>query len=201
MEPFNTFIWKRILTQVGGVIAIAIVLGGFILAYNATYNNVVNLDQLVDERWARITHDMVERYGGIQGLMDLKPSLGSDVSAFDEVTRNMSRWGTALNEGNIGAISSATTNLEASLLLLSRVLEEHPEIAATREVQDFMATLEETEVRIAADSSSYNEGILKYNLAIDSFPASLWTYNWGFSRREYFTARIGTGEPPPVPVE
>jgi LemA protein len=201
MEPFNTFIWKRILTQVGGVIAIAIVLGGFILAYNATYNNVVNLDQLADERWARITHDMVERYGGIQGLMDLKPSLGSDVSAFDEVTRNLSRWGNALNEGNIGAISSATTNLEASLLLLSRVLDEHPEIAATREVQDFLATLKGTEVRIAADSSSYNEGILKYNLAIDSFPATLWTYNWGFSRREYFTAGIGTKEPPPIPVE
>ena len=36
MEPFNTFIWKKIFIQVGGVIAIATVLGGFVLAYNAT---------------------------------------------------------------------------------------------------------------------------------------------------------------------
>ena len=201
MEPFNTFIWKRILTQVGGVIAIAIVLGGFILAYNATYNNVVNLDQLADERWARITADLIERYGVIQGVMDLGPSLGSDVSALDEVGRNLSRWRTALNEGGIGAINTATTNLEASLTLLSGVLGRHPEVSATREVRDFLATLGTTEGSIAADRSSYNEGIRKYNLAIDSFPASLWASNWGFTGREYFTATIGDTGPPPVPAE
>ena len=202
MEPFPTFIWKRIFVQLGGVIAIAAILGGFVLAYNATYNNVSNLDQLADERWARITQDMMERYGGIQSLADdLRPSLGSDVSALDEVARNMSRWRAALNEGGIGTINPATTNLEASLSLLTSVLKEHPEVLASREVQDFTATLDVTEERLSAGRSSYNEGIQRYNEAISSFPASLWTYNWGFSQREYFTARIGTGETPPVPVE
>jgi LemA protein len=201
MEPFNTFIWKKIFVQVGGIIAVAVVLGGFILAYNATYNNMVNLDQLADERWARITHDLIERYGGIQDLMDLRQSLGSDTSALDEVARNLSRWRTALNEREIGAINPETTNLEVSLTLLSGVLERYPELTATRGVQDFLTTLGATAVRIEADRSSYNEGVQKYNRAIDSFPASLWTYNWGFGRREYFTARIGTMDPPPVPVE
>jgi len=202
MEPFDTFIWKRMLVQIGGVIAIAGILGGFILAYNATYNSVSNLDQLADERWARITQDMLERYRGIQSLADdLRPSLGPDTSSLDEVVRNLSRWRSALKEGDIGAINRATTNLEASLSLLSRVLEEHPEVVASRRVQGFMSTLEGTEGHITADRSSYNEGIQTYNRAISSFPASLWTYNWGFSRREYFTARIGTGEPLPVPVE
>ena len=127
MEPFNTFIWKKIFVQVGGIIAVAVVLGGFILAYNATYNNMVNLDQLADERWARITHDLIERYGGIQDLMDLRQSLGSDTSALDEVARNLSRWRTALNEREIGAINPETTNLEVSLTLLSGVLERYPE--------------------------------------------------------------------------
>jgi LemA protein len=190
------------LVQIGGVIAIAGILGGFILAYNATYNNVSNLGQLADGSWARITQDMLERYGGIQGLADdLRPSLGPDASSLDEVVRNLSRWRSALQKGDIGTINPATTNLEAPLSLLSRVLEEHPEVMASREVQDFMATLEVTEERISADRSKYNDGIQKYNQAISSFPASLWTYNWGFSRREYFTARIGTGEPPPVPVD
>jgi LemA protein len=202
MEPFETFIWKRMLVQIGGVIAIAGILGGFILAYNATYNNVSNLDQLADDRWAVITRDMLERYGGIQSLADdLKPSLGPDASSLDEVVRNLSRWRSALRQGDIGTINPATTNLEASLSLLSRVLEEHPEVMASRGVQDFMATLEVTEGRISVDRSRYNDGIQKYNQAISSFPASLWTYNWGFSRRDYFTARIGTGEPPPVSVE
>jgi LemA protein len=201
MEPFPTFIWKRIFVQLGGVIAIAAILGGFVLAYNATYNNVSNLDQLADERWARITQDMMERYGGIQSLADdLRPSLGTDVSALDEVARNLSRWRTAFSEGEIGTINPATTNLEASLSLLTSVLKEHPVVLASREVQEFMATLGRTEERLSADRSSYNEGIQRYNEAISSFPASLWAYNWGFSQREYFTAGIGTGEIPPVPV-
>jgi LemA protein len=202
MEPFDTFIWKRIFVQVGGVIAIAAILGGFVLAYNATYNTVVNLDQLADERWAGVTQDMLERYGGLPSIVDdLRPSLGSGVSSLDEVVRNLSRFRMALGEGEIGAINPATTNLEASISLLTRVLAEHPEVGASREIQDFMATLKGTEVRMSADRSSYNEAILRYNRAISSFPASLWTYNWGFSRREYFTARIGTGESPPVPTE
>ncbi|MDD1665506.1 MAG: LemA family protein [Methanomicrobiales archaeon] len=202
MEPFETFIWKRIIIQIGGVIAIAAVLGGFVLSYNATYNSVVHLDQLADERWSRLTSDMLERYGGIQGLTDdLRPSLRTDVPTLDEVAGNLGRWRTALSDGNIGTISTATTNLEASLSRLTGVLREHPEVMGSREVQDFMTTLEGTEQRLSADRSGYNEEVQGYNLAISSFPASLWTYNWGFSRREYFTAGIGTRESPPVPVE
>jgi hypothetical protein len=202
MEPFETFIWKRIFVQVGGVIAIAIVLGGFILAYNATYNTVVNLDQLADDRWAMIASDMVDRYGGLLSLADdLRPSLGSDASYADEVGRNMSRWREALREGEIGAINLATTNLEASLSRFTMVLEVHPELVTSPEVQDFMINLDNTEGRILADRSSYNEVTQSYNRAISSFPASMWTYNWGFSRREYFTAGIGSREPSPVPVD
>ena len=139
---------------------------------------------------------------GVQSLADdLRPSLGPEVSALDEVARNLSAWRAALNEGEIKLINPATNNLEASISLFTTVLKEHPEIMASREGQDFMASLEGTEGSISADRSRYNEGIQRYNRAISSFPASLWTYNWGFSRREYFTARIGTREPPPVPVE
>jgi len=202
MEPFTTFIWKRIFVQIGGVIAIAAILGGFVLAYNATYNTVVNLDQLADERWARIIEDMQERYGEIPVLVSyLGPSLGSDDPAVREVMRNLSHWNAALRERDIVKINPATTDLEASLSYLATSLKDRPEIEASIGVQDFKEILEGTEGSISADRSRYNEGIQRYNRAISSFPASLWTYNWGFSRREYFTARIGTTKPPPVPVE
>ncbi len=182
------------------MIAIAVVLGGFVLTYNATYNNVVGLDQLADGRWSLVTHDMEERYGGITALAaDIRPSLGSDASALDEVSKNLTPWMTAFRNGDIGQINPATTNLEVSLTYLAVVLKEHPEIAASREVQDFMGTLGRTEVRMSDDRSGYNEAIQRYNQAISSFPASLWTYNWGFTRREYFTARIGNIAPPPIP--
>jgi LemA protein len=202
MEPFTTFIWKRILIQVGGVIVIAVILGGFVLAYNISYNNAVNLDQQADEQWVRITHDLVERYGGIPALAEyLGSSMGSDVSALDQVTRNLSRWRVALSEGGIGKINTETTNLEVSITSLTMVLKGHPGIAASGGVRDFMSDLERTDADISADRLSYDEAVQLYNRAINSFPASLWASNWGFSWREYFTARIGTREPPPVPED
>ena len=200
MEPFTTFIWKRIFVQLGGVIAIAAILGGFVFVYNATYNNVAGLDQLADARWAQVARDMQERYGGIPALeAGIRPSLGADVSALDEVSKNLTLWQVALRNGDIRKINPATTNLEASIGYFSDILKAHPQAATSWEVQDFMGTLGRTGAQLSDDRSGYNEAIQRYNQAISSFPASLWTYNWGFLPREYFTARIGPTAPPPIP--
>jgi LemA protein len=196
MEPFEVYIWKRMLLQVGGVIAIAIILGLFVLAYNGTYHQVVNLDQQADERWSKVMGDLVERYGPIPGLAsDVEPSLGSDAPALESVTRDLGRWNEALSGGDMGRMDEATTNLEASLSALVPFLGEHPDLAASGEVREFLASLERTEEEAAADRVGYNEAVSEYNRAISTFPASLWTVNWGFSPREYFTAMIGGSEP------
>jgi LemA protein len=202
MEPFTTFIWKRIFIQIGGVVAIAIILGGFVLAYNATYNSIVSLDQTADERWARVAGGLVDRYEGIPGLVgDLRSLRGADSGVFDQVAANLSRWKAAFSDGKIAKIGTETTNLEVSISELARELDGHPEMGNFRTVQDFRAVLEETGTRLRVDQSSYNEGVRKYNLAISSFPASLWAENWGFPWREYFLARIAGREPPVMPSE
>jgi LemA protein len=202
MEPFDTFILRRMLVQVGGVIAIAAILGGFIVAYNATYAGVADLGRQADGGWAGITRDMAERYGPIPGLAaDIRTSLGSDATALDEASRNLSHWEAAMTEGDMGRINRATTDLEDSLSRLTLILKGNPGIWSSGEVQDFLAILERTEANISAGQSRYNEGVRDYNRAITSFPAGLWTENWGFAPREYFTARIGSRGPPPVPAE
>ena len=200
MEPFETYILKRILVQVGGVIAIAAILGVFILAYNATYNNIVNLDQVADTRWANLGSDLRERYQGIPGLAaEIRPSLGSDTSSLDELLRNLSHWDSAAGGGDTGQISLATTGLEASLSSFVSDLKGHPELEASGRVQEFLGVLGRTMARASADQAGYNEGVRQYNLAISTFPGALWAADWGFGERDYFTARIGSGEPPPVP--
>ena len=200
MEPFETFILKRTIFQLVSVIAISLILGGFLLTYHATYNDVANLDRRADKRWAQVTVDMQERYGGIPGLVtSLGTSPESDAMAIGEISRNLSAWETAMKEGDIRRINSATTNLEASLAVLTMAVKGHPEIESSPEVQSVLATIGETGGRLLADGSDYNEAIDAYNQEISSFPASLWAFNWGFSPREYFTARIGGAEPAPVP--
>jgi len=200
MEPFETYILKRILVQVGGVIAIAAILGVFILAYNATYNNISNLDQAADGRWTRLGNDLQERYQGIPGLAgEIRPSLGPDTSALDELLKNLSRWDSAVGGGDTGQISLATTDLEASLSSFVSDLKGHPELEGSDRVQEFLGVLESTGARASDDEAGYNEEVQQYNQAISTFPGALWAPDWGFGEREYFTARIGNGEQIPVP--
>ena len=206
MEPFDkpleTIQLKRIFLQIGGVIAIAAILGLFILAYQGTYRTVETLDRRAGERWVAVTRDLQERYAGIPELSaDLGPSLSPDDPSLTRVSRDLDLWEAAMSEGTMEDISRATTDLEESLLSLEEVLEESPSLAASGEAGEFLSALEATGERVSADRESYNEGSGEYNRALGSFPANLWTDNWRFSRREYFTAKIDGEEPPPVPAD
>jgi LemA protein len=202
MDPMDTYLARRIFVQVGGIIAIAAILGCFIVAYNATYAGVVHLDRDADARWAGILGDLEERYSGIPaGAAVLGTSPGSDAAALEEVTRSLDRWNTAVSGNDMESVNQATTDLEETLSHLVGILRSRPGPAASGEVQALLETLERTEGVISADRSGYNEAVREYNRALSSFPASLWAENWGFARRKYFTAGIGSGEPPPVPAE
>jgi LemA protein len=200
MRPFDGIIPSRLFLQVGGVIAIAIILAVFLLSYNATYTVVVTLDRQADGRWAEITHDLVERYREIPSLVAvLGPSLGPDTPALDQVTENLSRWNVALRDGGIGRLDPETVNLEAALGHLDRVLERHPDLLWSLEVLRFREGLDRSGAAIEADRAAYNEAVRRYNEAIGSFPATLWSENWGFVPRDFFTAELWERDAPPLP--
>jgi len=64
-----------------------------------------------------------------------------------------------------------------------------------------MITLEGTENRISTERMRYNEATRDYNRARRSFPGNIWAPGWGFEGREYFKAKVGAEEPPPVPID
>jgi LemA protein len=200
MGPSNTAFMKRLFLQLGGIIAVAVILAGFLLAYHSTYSTVVTLDREADGRWAGITHDLVERYQGIPSLAAfLGPSLGPDTPTLDEVSRNLSRWNTALREGGIGKLDPETANLEAALSRFVRVLEGRPDLRESREVMLFLQELDHSGAVAEADRAAFNQVIQDYNEAIGSFPATLWSENWGYVRRASFTAEIGERGTSPEP--
>ncbi|HTY53269.1 MAG TPA: LemA family protein [Methanomicrobiales archaeon] len=192
MDPFATFMWKRIIIQIGAIVAIAAVLGAFVLAYNAAYNQVAGLDQIADERWARLSLDLQERYAGIPSLgRAIGPSLGADHPVLDEVMADLDRWEAAMGKGDLGKIDIATANLEDSISRLVTAMQNHPGIVASTVPREFLDGLKSTGEAIPGDRLSFNDGVMRYNQAISTFPASLWVENWGFPARGYFNASIG----------
>jgi LemA protein len=194
MEPFDTSVVKRTLVQVWAVIAIAAILGTFIIAYHATYASVAGLDNRAGGRWAEVAGDLVDRYSGIPSLLTvLSQYQGPDAPPVQEVNRRFAAWKGAFISGGAGQVSRATSELEASLAQVRVFLEGNPEMASTGEAREFLAALAGTNEEIREDRLSYNEAVDEYNHAISTFPATLWSGNWGFVPREYFMAEPGNG--------
>jgi hypothetical protein len=196
----DAYFLKRIFVQIGGVIAIAAILGTFLVAYNATYASVADLDRQAGERWAKLAGDLVERYRGIPGLLSfLGQPAGPGAPDLREVSGRFGTWEQAFSAGDTVQLSRATADLEASLAPVTAYLQEHPELAAGEEAREYLAALAATASEIAADRQSYNDAAHDYNLALNTFPGTLWADNWGFAPMNSFTAQVGNQESPPVP--
>jgi LemA protein len=186
----------------GAVIAILAVVGGMIWLYYGTYNNLVALEESVDEKWAQVQQELQRRYDLIPRVVNAsKLYIQYEGSILENITRLRTQWASAMQTGDMDTINNATGEMESALSTLIVSVEAYPDLKASQVVQDLMVTLEGTENRISTERMRFNEAIRDYNSARRSFPASLWAVGWGFEGREYFEAKVGAEEPPPVPID
>ncbi|MCJ7424123.1 LemA family protein [Candidatus Bathyarchaeota archaeon] len=187
---------------IGAVVAILAIVGGMILLYYGTFNNLVALEESVDEKWAEVQQELQRRYDLIPRVVNAsKLYIQYEGSILENITRLRSQWASALQTGDMETVDNATDQMESALSNLIVSVEAYPDLKASQVVQDLMVTLEGTENRISTERMRYNEATRDYNRARRSFPGSLWASGWGFEGREYFEAKIGAEEPPPVPID
>jgi len=187
---------------IGILIALLAVAGIFVLLYYGTYNNLVGLEESVDEKWAQVEQELQRRYDLIPRVVNAsKLYIKYEGSVLQEITTLRSQWAAAMQTGNIDTINNATGNMEGGLSRLIAVFEAYPDLKAVQVVQDLMIVLEGTENRISTERMRYNEAVRDLNRSVRVFPANLWSSNWGFEKREYFKAKVGAEEPPPVPTD
>ena len=187
---------------VGAIVAVLVVIGAFVVLYYGTYNNLVGLEESVDEKWAQVQQELQRRYDLIPRVVNAtRLYLGYEASVFTEVTALRSQWAAALQTGDEEAINNATGNLENGLSRLIAVVESYPDLKASQVMLGLISELEGTENRISTERMRFNEAVRDYNRAVKLFPANLWSGGWGFEKREYFQAKVGAEEPPPVPAD
>jgi LemA protein len=186
------------------VIAAILVVGViFVALYYGTYNNLVGLEESVDEKWAQVEQELQRRYDLIPRVVNAsKLYIEYEGSILQNVTELRSQWAAAMQSGDVDAINDATGKLDSEVSNLIVVIrEDYPQLEAQKVVQDLIVELEGTENRISTERMRYNEAVRDYNRARRSFPANLWAAGWGFEGREYFEAKVGAEEPPPVPID
>ncbi len=186
------------------VIVIAILVVGviFVALYYGTYNNLVGLDESVNEKWGQVEQELQRRYDLIPRVVNAsKLYIQYEGSILQNVTELRSQWAAALNSGDLDQINDATTRLDSAVTNLVVTIENYPELKASQVVEDLIVELEGTENRISTERMRYNEAVRDFNQAQRVFPANLWASGWGFEIREYFEAKVGAQEPPPVPLD
>lgn len=175
------------------VIVIVVVL---VIAAIALYNNLVKLRNMVDNAWAQIDVQLQRRLDLIPNLVEtVKGYASHERGTLDEVTEARAA---VANAGTPAGKMEADNMLTGALKSLFAVAEAYPDLKANANFQQLQAELSSTEDKISYMSQSYNDTVMKYNTAIQTFPAVLFAGMMGFSQRESFDAVAGSDVAPKV---
>ncbi|MGA0237586.1 MAG: LemA family protein [Acidimicrobiales bacterium] len=150
------------------------------------YNNLVKLRNRIENAWAQIDVQLKRRWDLIPNLVETvkgyadheRETLEAVIDARNAATSASGPQESAANE-NI---------LSGALRQLFAVSEAYPELKANQNFLELQEELTGTEGRIAYARQHYNDQVLKYNTAIETFPAVVIAGALRFTEREYFEA-------------
>ncbi|MCI2241006.1 LemA family protein [Adlercreutzia faecimuris] len=178
---------------VGIIIAVIVII---VVAVVALYNNLVKLRNRVDNAWAQVDVQMQRR-------QDLIPNLVETVKGY---AAHESGTLSAVTEARAAVTQAATPQakmaaenaLTGALKSLFAVAEAYPDLKANANFQQLQAQLADTEDKISYMRQSYNDTVMAYNTAIQTFPAVLLAGAFGFTARPSFDAAAGAEVAPQV---
>jgi LemA protein len=174
-------------------IAIAVVAVLFLIA---TYNRLVRLRNRSENAWAQIDVQLKRRADLVPNLVEsVRAYAAHERETFQAVTEARAAAGRART---IEQRAEAENALTAALGRLLAVAEAYPELRATEQFQDLQRQLEETEEKIAVSRQVYNDTVLTYETARETFPTNLLAGMLGFGPREYFEVEGAAREAPQV---
>lgn len=162
---------------IGGIVLLAVVL-------IAIYNRLVTLRQRLKNAWAQIEVQLKRRYDLIPNLVStVKGYAAHEKETFERVTeaRNM-----AISAQNVQEQAGAENMLTGALRQLFALAENYPELKANTNFMQLQEELTNTESKIAFSRQFYNDTVLKFNTAIQRFPAVMVAGMFGFHQEVYF---------------
>ena len=171
-----------------GVLLVAVyVIGG--------YNNLVSLRNRFKNAFAQIDVQLKRRYDLIPNLVETaKGYMKHERGTLDEVTaaRNLAANANikaAQNPGDATAmkeLGSAETALTGTLGRLFAVAEAYPDLKANQEMIQLMEELTSTENKVAFARQAYNDSVMVYNTARETFPTNIIANTFNFTAAEMF---------------
>jgi len=176
--------------------AIFVFVVAIVVAAIALYNRLIVLRNRVDNAWSQIDVQLKRRYDLIPNLVEtVKGYAAHESGTFEKVTqaRNM-----AMSATGVAEQGAAENMLTGALKSLFAVAEAYPDLKANQNFLMLQEELSGTESKIAYARQFYNDSVMSFNTAIQSFPANVLAPMFGFAAREYFEIEEAAKETPQV---
>lgn len=176
------------------LIVLLVVIVVLVIAVIALYNNLIQLRNRVDNAWAQVDVQLQRRLDLIPNLVEtVKGYAGHENDTFRQVTQARSAVADA---GSPLARMQADSMLTNALKSLFAVAEAYPDLKANANFQQLQTELAATEDKISYMRQSYNDVVMLYNNAIQTFPGMLVAGLFHFDKRESFDAQASAEEVP-----
>ncbi|WP_232818685.1 LemA family protein [Exiguobacterium flavidum] len=180
------------------IIGIAVVVLIAFLAIGQ-YNNLVNLEEDVDNKWAQVDNQIKRRADLIPNLVNtVKGVAGQEQKVYGDIAKAQASLAqAATTEQTIQADQQVTTSLRGLIALQMT----YPELKSNQQFQALMDSLEGTENRLGIARKDYNDVVTTYNKKRRSFPTSLYASVFGFEKKPYYEISESDRENPTVDFE
>jgi LemA protein len=174
-------------------IVVAAVVAVVVIALIALYNGLVGKRNQVRNAWGQIDVQLNRRHDLIPNLVNaVKGYMAHERDVLDRVTTARAQ---AIAAGaNVEQRAQAENELTRAVRSLFAVSENYPQLRASENMLALQEELSSTENRIAFARQHYNDSVMSYNTARETFPAVLFAGAMGFREERLFTLDVTAPE-------
>ncbi len=165
-------------------IMVVIIVGLAVYAI-AIFNGLVAKRQQVKNGWAQIDVQLKRRHDLIPNLVNaVKGYLQHEREVLENVTR--ARQQAIAAGSDVPARAAAENMLTQAVRSLFAVSEAYPELKSNQNMLAFQEELSSTENKVAFARQFYNDAVMNYNTACESFPGNFFASTFNFTPESAF---------------
>ena len=176
--------------SIGGWIAIIVVVLIIVILLSLVanvYNKMVKARNRCKDAFSQIDVQLTRRFDLIPNLVETAKGYAKhEESILTEFAK--ARGAYQASNGDIDKVSEANNALTSVLTRFMAVSEQYPELKADAQFTSMMATLKETEDKIAITRQFYNDTVTSYNTLLQLFPNVIFANMFGFHDEKLFKA-------------
>lgn len=168
------------------LIILVLVCGTFIWGV-MLYNSLISLREQVENAWAQIDIQLKRRHDLIPSLVKaVRAFMDHERSVLEAITQARAAAAEVAARGNAEETAASEKLLNRALGSFLMMIEQYPDLKASKVVRLLLEDLESTENRIAFARLQYNDCVYEFNAFQQRFPNSLVAGKFGFHVCSFF---------------